>query len=117
MYDTETGMDGLPKRMDGQPINDGHNSHRVAKHAVGCANELVIDNSILHVGMLRSLAYELRRVARAHRACTHVFEQMTKPMNKILQVGGPVSRGNRQTARARERAKFRKCVRRIASRN
>jgi hypothetical protein len=53
--------------MDGQPIKDGYNSHRVAKNADGCANELVIDNPkqilpcyILHVGMLRSLAYELR---------------------------------------------------------
>ena len=51
-YDTE-------RRMDGQPIKDGYNSHRVAKNADGCANELVIDNSkqilpcyILHVGTL-----------------------------------------------------------------
>jgi len=59
VYDTETGMDGMPKRMDGKPIKDGYNSHRVAKNADGCANELVIDNPkqilpcyILHIGTL-----------------------------------------------------------------
>jgi hypothetical protein len=51
-YDTET-------RMDGKPIEAGYNSHRVAKNANGCANELVIDNPkqilpcyILHFGPL-----------------------------------------------------------------
>ena len=59
VYDTETGMNGMPKRMDGKPIKDGYNSHRVAKNADGCANELVKDNPkqilpcyILHIGTL-----------------------------------------------------------------
>ena len=47
------------RRMDGQPIKSGYNSHRVAKNADGYGNELVIHNSkqilpcyILHVGLL-----------------------------------------------------------------
>ena len=47
------------RRMDGQPIKSGYNSHRVAKNADGYGNELVIHNSkqilpcyILHVGTL-----------------------------------------------------------------
>ena len=46
-------------RMDGQRIKQGFHSHRVAKNADGCGNEIVIDNPdqilpcyILHVGQL-----------------------------------------------------------------